>query len=66
VSGNVALSNPPLLGTTTVVALFQNGHNAIATNATGSVMGLNLFPDRFEAHIMRLIGNMIHELTGAW
>jgi len=59
-------SDPPLLGMATLIAAFTNGHNAIAINAGGTAMGLNVFPFADNAGVMRLLANAMHHLTGAF
>jgi hypothetical protein len=41
-----ALSAPALSSGATLIAAFANGHNAIAVNAAGTIVGINLFPGR--------------------
>ena len=63
---NASLSAPATQGTTTVLARYFNGHNAIALNANGTVIGLNVFPQNNNPEVMRLVGNACHVLTDAW
>jgi hypothetical protein len=63
-AGFTGVSNPALLGTPTAIASFLNGHNAIALNAAGTVMGLNLLPQAPLDPGIHLVANAILFLAG--
>jgi hypothetical protein len=60
-----ALSSPPNLGTPTTIATFTNGENAVAINANGRVMAINLIPKDFEDDdVTNLLANGVLFLAG--
>lgn len=64
VTGFSAVSDPALLGAPMEIAAFSNGHNAIALNPAGTVMGLNLLPQATEDTGLRLVTNAVLYLAG--
>jgi hypothetical protein len=66
VGSGITTSDPPLLGAATALALFTNGQSAVAINASGTVIGINLFGQYAagDADIAKLTANAALFLAG--
>jgi hypothetical protein len=58
-------SDPPLQGSATLIATFENTNNAVAINAAGTVMAINLFPTSTpDPVMMKLFANAVLFMAG--